>query len=370
MTKAITLSLEMRSTISHISIGAGQIKDMIADLPLEKVSSCVILTDTNVSPLHLPRITSLFQKNMPNSPVRTITVPPGESSKSMERATEVLVTLAECGLDRTSLLICLGGGVISDLGGFVASVYQRGIRYVTIPTTLEAMVDASVGGKTGVNVRSLKNYIGTFYPASSVLIDPEFLHTLPQRAFTQGFAEVIKHGLIQDRAYVAQLLEIPMEGEGVKDFRNADWEWIIQKSIEIKRDIVQKDPHESGARRLLNFGHTVGHAIESLSFAIDNPLFHGEAVALGMIAETHISMQKGFLRSEDFERVHSMISHFGLPSKVPFAIRHEDVLKKIKADKKTERGLIQWTLLESLGSGIIDQSVDDAMVHESLKQII
>ena len=204
----------------------------------------------------------------------------GEENKSVESVSRIWMMLSKQGARRSSILVCVGGGVVTDLGGFAASTFKRGMRCINVPTTLLAQVDASLGGKTGFNFNGLKNEIGTFSIPEKVIIDPRFLNHLPVRERMSGFAEMIKHGLLSNREYLTRLLNLEHQ-EMTQEYMLE----LIRRSVTIKNEIVTRDPREQGLRKVLNFGHTIGHAIESLSITRGTPLLHGEAVALGSVAE-------------------------------------------------------------------------------------
>ena len=235
---------------------------------------------------------------------------------------------------------------------------------MNISTTLEGMVDASVGGKTGVNLGHLKNYIGAFAQPKIVLCDVETLKTLPDRALLQGYAEVIKHGLIEDRLYFEEAIEkspLEMSARELVD--------IIAQSIAIKAEIVQQDESEQGVRKLLNFGHTIGHVIESLSMQSDKPLFHGEAVAIGMVAESSICQSVGMITEQDFKKIENGIRHVGLPIRYHGATV-DAIFDKLLTDKKAEKGDINWTLLSGIGQGEFNVKVDEKFVRQAIKYIL
>ncbi|GAB4323413.1 MAG: 3-dehydroquinate synthase [Bacteroidales bacterium] len=321
-----------------------------------KGNKVFVLADGNTRKYCLPRLMSniqLFQQ------VHILEVPPGEETKSIETAIQLWQEMLEKGADRDSVLINLGGGMVSDLGGFVASNFKRGIRYVNIPTTLLAMVDASIGGKVGVDILGLKNQIGLFSNPQVVFIIPEFLDTLPERQLKNGFAEVIKHSLIYESHYWEELSSKPFASI-------TDWKEIIEWSVEIKNYYVMEDPLETGFRKVLNFGHTVGHAIEAFSLQNDTaPICHGEAIAAGMICELYISTKlTGFPQAEFDEVVAYIRENF---STYPLRSGNIDLITDImRYDKKNRGDKLQVTLLTSIGNSLINQPVETSMVRESL----
>ncbi len=283
----------------------------------------------------------------------------GEENKTIDACIQIWKTLGDYKANRNSLLINLGGGVITDMGGFIASTYKRGIDFINVPTTLLAQVDASVGGKTGVDFQDLKNLIGVFNEAKGVFIYPNFLKTLDKRQMLSGYAEALKHALIMDKAYW-KILEEGM----LSDVRN--WESLISTSVKIKNDIVLTDPNEKNERKLLNFGHTIGHAIES--YALKNEgiiLYHGEAVVVGMICEAYISNRVMGLSDEELQKIiktmESLYSHFNFD-----ASDFHQLLGLMKNDKKNERGEINFTLISEIGKGHINQYVSVECILDAL----
>ena len=321
-----------------------------------KENKIFLLVDENSRKYCLPRLMSniqLFQQ------VHILELPSGEEIKNLPTCRKLWQELTDNGADRDSVLINLGGGVISDLGGFVASTFKRGIRYVNIPTTLLAMVDASVGGKVGIDMEGLKNHIGLFSNPQAVFVIPEFLDTLPGRQYKTGFAEVIKHALIYEKQYWEDLSERPYT-------EIKDWREIIEWCIEIKNYFVTEDPLDKGFRKVLNFGHTIGHAVETYSLQNDeNVISHGEAVAIGLVCESYISMKLAGLSMEQFEDITRYISenfdHY------PFRTENFDfVLDSIRHDKKNTGDNVNFTLLTTIGNSLINQLIEVNIIRESL----
>lgn len=285
--------------------------------------------------------------------------PAGEVSKNLETLSDLYKKLLESKLTRHDVIINLGGGVVTDLGGFAAATFKRGIRFINVPTSLMAMVDAAHGGKTGINIRSVKNQVGSFYFPELVLIDTDYLQTLPFLELKSGFAEMLKHGLITDREYWAHLKVLP----AVEIY--SYWDNLIRRSVEIKNEIVHRDPRESGERKLLNFGHTAGHAIETLMSRKGHILSHGHAVAEGMIIE---SMLSGKLTSLPEEECTQIIHVIRLFYKKP-ELNVDDVrelLELMTYDKKNNGTGINFTLIKSIGSGVIDIKVGNEDITEAL----
>ena len=280
--------------------------------------------------------------------------------KNLETLAYVWKELGDKGASRHSLLINLGGGMVTDLGGFAASTFKRGIKYINIPTTLLAMVDASVGGKTGINFNGLKNEIGVFSPAESVLIDANFLKSLDIRNLLSGYAEMLKHGLISTHDHWIELLKF--------DFNNIDYkvlQSLVGKSVQIKEDIVEQDPFERGIRKALNLGHTVGHAFESLALETQHPILHGYAVAWGIVCELYFShIKTGFPKDKLRQTILFVKEHYGV---MPFNCKqYERLYEFMKHDKKNSAGIINFTLLTEIGNIQINQSASKDEIFEML----
>jgi 3-dehydroquinate synthase len=327
-----------------LATAADAIKDVLSSAP------CAVISDTNVA----PRFGDQVQKSLAAAGYepKLITVPAGEESKTLEQAGNVCEQMLAAGLDRESFVIGLGGGVIGDLSGFVAAIFERGIPHVQIPTTVLAMVDSSIGGKTGVNTGAGKNLIGVFHPPILVLDDIEVLKTLPRREFNQGFAEIIKHAIIADAEMFRQLQDV--------DPNHLDFEPVIGRNVELKARIVEKDEFErKGQRALLNFGHTIGHAIERAAEYRD--IVHGEAVSLGMVAACEVSMKKVRLPREDRDRIVDLLRKFGLPTNLPKDLPRGKIFDTLKFDKKFSRGDVRFVVTPKIGSAKLasDVTTDD-----------
>ena len=305
----------------------------------------VIIADSNT----LEHCLQILIKEVPElSDVEIIEIEPGESSKDLTICSSIWETLTELNFSRNDLIINLGGGVVSDLGGFVASIYKRGVDFVQLPTSLLAQVDASVGGKTGIDFMGFKNQLGAFQNPSAVFINIDFLRTLEKRQLVSGMAEVFKHGLIADKAYF----------EAVNaTLSNVDFQTIVATSIRIKNDIVQSDPYEKGNRKLLNFGHTIGHAIESHYLETKEELIHGEAIAIGILIEAELSVIKGILSPSDLTDLYSCFQPF-FPLKNIAEEEWKGIIALTDQDKKNNGEGINCTLLATIGGGIINQSTN------------
>ena len=319
----------------------------------EAYSKIFVLVDENTNEYCLP----YFLANLPTEiEIEIIEIEAGEEHKNIYTCIDLWHTLIELDADRKSIMINLGGGVITDIGGFVASTYKRGIDFINIPTTLLAMVDASVGGKTGVDLGSLKNQIGVINEPKSVIVISKFLETLPTNQMRSGLAEMLKHGLIYDKAYWDKL-------KNLNDLNTDDLDVLIKQSIEIKNEIVSQDLKENGIRKALNFGHTLGHAIESyfLESEEKKQLLHGEAIAIGMILESYISYQLNLIFKEDFAEIKYIISD--VFEKISFDESDiQNIMNLLVFDKKNEFGNVQFTLLNKIGESKINQKVDESLI--------
>ena len=354
------LSIHLPASQSHeypIFVGVNLIEKIETLFEFSNYSKLLVITDETVAPLFLDKL----QKNLP-SKTETITLPTGEKAKDIEYLTKIWEKMIDAQLDRKSLVINLGGGVIGDIGGFAASTYMRGIDFINIPTTLLAQVDESVGGKTMIDFHGIKNIVGTFHQPSAVIIDVATLQTLPERQLLNGFAEIIKHGLVKDKTYFDLV-----RSKKPKDFSHEELLEIIVRSNEIKSEIIQEDEKESGLRKVVNYGHTLGHAVEVLSLVTQNPLLHGEAVSIGMVAENNIAVETGLLSNEDADVIKKTLENAGLPVKVP-DFETDEILEKMKLDKKNTDGKINFTLLKTLGEGIINQTVSEEIIKKTLNK--
>ena len=317
---------------------------------------CAVVTDTNVAPLYADTvIRSLTESGIHPT---LIQVPAGETSKDFSTAEQICREMIRAGLDRRSFLVALGGGVIGDLAGFVASIFLRGIPFIQVPTTLLAQVDSSVGGKTGVNTAEGKNLIGTFAQPALVLADSDTLRSLPRRVFHEGFAEVIKHAAIRDASMFDAIAAVAGQ--------QGDLAGLVQRNVEIKARIVEQDEQEvSGERALLNFGHTIGHGIEAS--AGYGELYHGEAIALGMVGAARLSQEIAGLPAASVSRLTGHLESFGLPTQLPGRIGTDTVLGHLKHDKKFSGGRIRFVLLRALGDAFLSQDVTEAHIAGAIE---
>ena len=326
--------------------------DLSKLLPLTKdYSSVFILADSNTAQHCLSLLPAELREK------ELIIIPTGEENKNLENCSGIWQILTDKNADRHSLLINLGGGMITDLGGFAASTYKRGIDFINIPTSLLGMVDAAIGGKTGIDFCSYKNQIGTFCLAKHVVINVDFLNTLPKKEFKSGYAEVLKYGLIADRYLWHMLKERATDSEELTT--------IIERCIEIKTEITTDDPTEDGIRKLLNFGHTIGHAIEGLSMLKDKPVLHGQAIATGMMVESYLSIARGHLTEAEFLEIIQKIKTFCTPAALQ-DFTMDELMAFIRQDKKNSHSEIRFSLLKNIGTGIIDINVSEEEIAEAI----
>ena len=314
-----------------------------------------IVTDSNVGPLYAQILIDPLREA--GCEIVEITVPAGEASKSMETVTEVSRQMLRSGLDRKSLLIALGGGVVGDLAGFAAAIFQRGIPFVQIPTTVVAQVDSSVGGKTGVNTPEGKNLLGAFHQPALVVADVDTLRSLPDREYNEGFAEIIKHAAIRDPG----LLSI-VESLGTRRERLIP---LIARNVAIKAAIVEEDERETaGLRALLNFGHTIGHGIENA--AGYGEMLHGEAISLGLVAAVRLSVAYGTLKSADADRIIAVLKQFALPTALPRGLSRSAIIEALGRDKKFEEGQVRFVLLSRIGDAFVSPEVPLAAIEDAV----
>lgn len=343
---------------SPVYVGPSALEELRYNLSTLFVNkeSVFILADENTDKLCYPLLAGMVPQM---DRAYKIVIPAGEDHKTLATCEQVWNQMAVAGANRKSLLINLGGGMVSDLGGFAASVFHRGMEYVNIPTTLMSMIDASLGGKTGVDLYSLKNQIGLFAPPAAVYVWSGFLGTLPHRQLLSGYAEMMKHALIADADFWKRLIRIPMAVV-------SSWDDHILEAIRIKAEIVNRDPLEQGARRLLNFGHTLGHAFETWSLRNDkSPLTHGEAVAMGMICEAYISYRiSGLSHSGRDELVRQILLNFN-HYKIP-TTAIDELVEITNYDKKNQKGRTMLTLLRDIGHAVEGQQCEPAIIRESL----
>jgi 3-dehydroquinate synthase len=323
-----------------------------------KYSKIFIIVDSNTNEFCIPKFLPFLETDLT---LEIVEFDAGEENKNIETCVQIWKVLTELGADRKSLVINLGGGVVTDLGGFVASTFKRGVDFIHVPTTLLSMVDASVGGKNGVDLGNLKNQIGVINVPKMVLIDTQYLETVPQNEMRSGLAEMLKHGLIYDKTYWEQFLDL-------KAIDLADFDALIYRSVEIKNEIVIQDPTEKNIRKALNFGHTLGHAIESYFLENENKttLLHGEAIAVGMILESYLSLQKKLINKEEYSQIKSGIK--AVYDDIVFEEKDiEPIMELLIHDKKNEYGNIQFALIEGIGKIKINQSVENELILKAFE---
>lgn len=357
--KEVSVQLPLQTSRGYtIYVGTGLIGKLGSLLALDSYSKILIVTDEAVP-------SSLLQDLSASLPqAATVTLPAGEQHKNISSVEQVWTALQTAGADRKSLVVNLGGGVISDLGGFAAATYMRGIDFVNLPTTLLSQVDASVGGKTGFNFGGIKNLVGSFAQPKAVIIDVETLASLPDEEFTAGFGEIIKHGIIRDKSYFDQVT-----AKKPRQFSQEELVDIIAGSCRIKAEIIEADEREAGLRKLVNFGHTVGHGLEAASLESGKPLLHGQAVSIGMVAEAEIARASSLLAANELELIREKLKGSGLPLSVK-GLSLEAVMEKMRGDKKNENGQLNFTLPVSIGRARTDQHPAEKAVITALKTVL
>lgn len=347
----------MSKTISCINytISINQ-KDFLRQCISEiRPSKIFVIVDENTEMFCLPSIYEVVDSYNLN----IIRIPSGEQYKTIDTCKSVWGQMMESGADRHSLVLNLGGGVIGDLGGFCASTYMRGIKFIQLPTTLLSQVDASVGGKLGVDLDGVKNMIGVFNEPYAVIIETNYLQTLPYKELLSGYAELLKHGLIANNDIWEDLSQ-------KTDITSLNFEEVVYRSVLIKKSVTEEDPTEKGLRKILNFGHTAGHAIETKSFESDQPLLHGEAIAIGMIIESYLSMSLGYLTLDQYTTIKERIQKL-YGNKYKSLPTVEEVLPYMLKDKKNQGGTIQYALLSKPGHAIYDQIVDVSVLEKAFE---
>jgi 3-dehydroquinate synthase len=318
-------------------------------------SKVIVIVDENTEQFCLP----LLYEWTEQVKFDIIKIQSGEENKTIDTCQEVWYKMVELSADRHSLVLNLGGGVIGDLGGFCASTYMRGIKFIQIPTTLLSQVDASVGGKLGVDLHGIKNMIGVFQEPYAVIIATNFLRTLPYKELLSGYAELLKHGLIANGAIWEDL-------STQDDITSLDFEEVVFQSVLIKKSVTEQDPHEKGLRKILNFGHTVGHAIETKSFEGDLPLLHGEAIAIGIVIESYLSLSLGYISIDAYNQIKNSIQKlYGKKYKSLPTV--DEILPIMTKDKKNHSGVINYALIDKIGSATYDQVVDVSKLYEAFE---
>jgi len=319
-----------------------------------KPSQIIVLTDDHTRNFCL----NLFKTRL-NIKFTNVNITPGDTFKNLKTLVQIWQNFMDLEIDRKSLLINLGGGVVTDIGGFAGATFKRGIKFIHIPTSLLGMVDAAIGGKNGINFLDAKNQIGTIILPELIWINPEFLNTLPSTEFDSGFAEMLKHGLITDASYWQELIQYYKK----PDSKNLSD--LIQKSVRIKDTIIQEDPYENGLRKLLNFGHTLGHGIESyLNYQKNQPITHGKAVAIGMVLEAYLSSIVNGLDIQSATEIKETINSIYEPVKFK-SYDIKAIIKLMRFDKKNENGKIKFVLLKKIGQADYNLEIPEKYIEEA-----
>ena len=361
MSERLTINYEKKPCYDIVFAESfAELTEELSKLNISEKKVCVV-TDSHVKGLYGDEVMSLLTGKCKKNVIYSL--PAGEENKTLDTVREAYRFLIEEKFDRKDLLIALGGGVVGDVTGFIAATYLRGVDFVQIPTTLLAQADSSIGGKTGVDFDGFKNMVGAFYMPKLVYMNIATLKTLDDRQFYNGFAEVMKHGLIKDGAFYEWLLDKMYE---ICDRDTDTLLNMVQKSCMVKKLVVEKDPTEKGDRALLNFGHTIGHAIEK---AKNFTLSHGECVALGSVAAAFISWKHEWLSMEEYYEIRDMFVPFNLPISVE-GIDPEEILALTKSDKKVEGSKIKFILLKKVGKAVIDLNVTDDDILNAVKEIL
>ncbi|HAU86387.1 MAG TPA: 3-dehydroquinate synthase [Lachnospiraceae bacterium] len=334
--------------------------EMLQQLDLQKRKICIV-SDTNVAELYLEEVKEQLSKAA--SFVTSYVFPAGECSKTIDTVQLVYEHLILNHFDRNDMLVALGGGVVGDLTGFTAATYLRGIRFIQVPTSLLAMVDSSVGGKTGVDFMSYKNMVGAFHQPVAVYMNISILNTLTEEHYYNGFAEIVKYGMIQDAEFISWLTD---HLDSIYSHNQNVLQEIVYRSCLFKRDIVQRDVTEKGERALLNYGHTIGHSIEKNS---NFSLLHGQCVALGMVAALYIGVKRGQVMKDDLGAFEGLLESLHLPTRI-HGYNIEEILQGTKNDKKMEAGSIKFILLERIGKGYIDNTVTDEEMRDAISYLM
>lgn len=355
----LNVNLDNRSYPIYISKGFDNLSELITAGKFS--GKAILVTDTNVDPLYTSPVMQAFHKS--GLELKKFVFDAGESSKKLETVYEIYCMCMEHHLDRSSPIIALGGGVTGDMAGFVAATYLRGVPFIQIPTTTLAQADSSVGGKVGVDFKSVKNLIGAFYQPTFVYMNVEVLKTLPDREYVSGLAEVIKHGIIRDRDFYGFLYE-QMDKILARD--SDIMIYLAKQNCTIKGEIVEKDEKEEELRAILNFGHTIGHAIETVR---NFELLHGECVSVGMVGAAYISNRLGFLSDDDYQSIRDILGKTGLPLRIDRTDR-KMVYETMFLDKKIKGGRLKFILPRKIGEVIQYTEVPEELIMEALGEII
>lgn len=358
----LQIEVGLKERAYPICIGEGLLREVGMDLKNMAIGNrYFIVADCKVAALYGKQLlTSLDDAGIS---AKLITFPAGEAHKNLSTITELASQLALLGVDRKDALIALGGGVTGDITGFLAAIYMRGIPFVQIPTSLLAQVDSSVGGKTGVDLPEGKNLVGCFYQPRFVSIDTQVLTTLPRSELLNGIAEIIKYGVIYDRKFFHELMD---KRQAILDLDLKVLAPIIKRCCEVKAEVVAADEKEADLRRILNFGHTIGHAVEAAS---DFVIAHGHGVAIGMVAAAEIAVEKGIFSREEAGTLRQLLLDFGLPVSIPGDLDHAAIRGYMAADKKSVGGKTFFVLPEIIGKVIITDDVQDGIVDKVIARL-
>ncbi len=361
--KVIRVNLDRKICASHeIHVGDDILERMGLILArADWASRYFIVTDSHVRPVYGEKVLAILREA--NLEADLLEFPAGEGSKGLQSCLWLVEAMMSQGADRTSALLALGGGVVGDVTGFVASVYMRGIAYVQVPTTLLAQVDSGIGGKTGIDLPQGKNLLGTFLQPKAVFIDLRFLQTLSDRDFANGLAEVIKYGLIDDPELIAL---VEGRAEAIMSRELTLLQEVVSRSCMIKKAIVEVDETERGLRRILNFGHTIGHAIEAES---GYTISHGEAVSMGMVAEALLSEKTRHLSGQERQRIECLLRSYGLPHRIPASLSTDRMISRVGMDKKRRGGVVPFVLLKKIGFPFVNGNIPEELLRETIEEL-
>jgi 3-dehydroquinate synthase len=354
------LMVELGARAYPIRIGA-TVEDVLGRV---ECGAVLLVSDSHVGPLHAEAVRGVLEAQ--GCRVHLVVVPAGETSKSMAMVESLCGEAVAAGLDRHDCVVALGGGVVGDLAGFVAATYLRGVQFIQMPTSLLAMVDSSVGGKTGVNLKAGKNLVGAFYQPQQVAMALDLLETLPEREYVSGLAEVVKHGVIHDGAFFADL---ERQAAGILARDREIVAQMVATNCRIKADVVARDEREGGLRAILNFGHTLGHALETVcGYGV---FLHGEALAIGAASAVALSTRFAGLPATDAARVIALLEAFKLPTSLPEGVEvtWEQLLPVMQSDKKARAGEIKWVLAESMGHAAFGCAIPEDAVREAAAEV-
>lgn len=343
----------------YIDNSYGGLSDAFKAANITGTRACII-SDTNVAPIYADKIINILKNDF--TEISYYSFNSGETSKNINTICDFYKFFIEKKLDRKSVLIALGGGVVGDMCGFAAATYMRGIKFVQLPTTLLSQVDSSVGGKTGIDFMGNKNMVGAFYQPEFVYINTDTLKTLPYREVAAGLAEAVKHGYIQDKEYLEFFYN---NKESVKELDHNAVAEVVYGSCKVKSYVVSQDEKENGLRAILNFGHTFGHAIETLS---DFKMLHGECVSVGMIAGLYFSYLKGNIAFDDIKKAESILEYFELPVRIT-DFSSDEIYHQMFYDKKTKNGILNIAALKNIGNAYIDSNADADIIRKAIEYI-